>query len=222
MGNVQMEADQIRFKNASYGNVQTALTAALSGGSGSSTLADLTDTDISTPTNGQVLTYDSTAEKWENANIPTPATPSLSDLTDTTISTPTNGQVLTYDSTAAKWVNANASGGGGGINLSTTPTVIGQYAGSDLYAKLVAIGDTIANSGTLDLDLPENAVLRKVSGYCVESGSFKNIPHVTNISTPGNIGFDISGDTLTWRTPATHTLTDGYMTVCYTIASQSK
>lgn len=34
MGNVQMEADQIRFKNASYGNVQTALTAALTGGGG--------------------------------------------------------------------------------------------------------------------------------------------------------------------------------------------
>lgn len=67
MGNVQMEADQIRFKNASYGNVQTALSAALTGG-GSTSLAALTDTDITTPSNGQVLTYDGTAEKWVNSS----------------------------------------------------------------------------------------------------------------------------------------------------------
>ena len=192
------------------------------GGGGSSTLADLTDTDISTPTNGQVLTYDSTAEKWENANPPTPETPSLEDLTDTAITTPTNGQVLTYDSTAEKWVNASAGGGGGGTTYSTTPTQIGTYAGLDLYAKLVAIGSSIANNGTLDLDLPTGAVLRNVYGYCIESDSFKHIPHVTNVSSPGNIGFDISGSTLTWRTPATHTLSDGYLTVCYTVAAPTR
>ena len=29
---------------------------------------DLTDTNITTPTNGQVLSYNSTSQKWENAN----------------------------------------------------------------------------------------------------------------------------------------------------------
>lgn len=38
------------------------------GGGGSSTLAGLTDTSISSPTNGQVLKYNSTSSKWENAN----------------------------------------------------------------------------------------------------------------------------------------------------------
>ena len=38
------------------------------GGGGSSTLAGLTDTDITTPSNGQVLTYDGTAAKWVNAS----------------------------------------------------------------------------------------------------------------------------------------------------------
>lgn len=37
-----------------------------SGESGSSTFADLTDTDIDTPLNGQVATYNSTTSKWEN------------------------------------------------------------------------------------------------------------------------------------------------------------
>lgn len=39
-----------------------------SGGGGASALADLNDVDISTPTNGQVLSYDSNNQKWVNAN----------------------------------------------------------------------------------------------------------------------------------------------------------
>lgn len=40
----------------------------VSGGGGSSSLAGLTDVDLTTPTSGQVLTYDSTSQKWINAN----------------------------------------------------------------------------------------------------------------------------------------------------------
>ena len=40
----------------------------VSGGGGSSDLADLTDVSISSPTNGQVLKYNSTTSKWENAD----------------------------------------------------------------------------------------------------------------------------------------------------------
>lgn len=107
MGNVQMEADQIRYKDSSgtYRNVQTGLAAAIAGGGGSGTLAGLTDTDITTPTNGQVLAYDSTESKWVNASGGAGAT-TLDGLTDTDISTPADGQVLTYDATAEKWENA--------------------------------------------------------------------------------------------------------------------
>ena len=38
------------------------------GGGGSSTLAGLTDVDLSSPTNGQILKYNSTTQKWENAD----------------------------------------------------------------------------------------------------------------------------------------------------------
>lgn len=109
MGNVQMEADQIRYKDSSgtYRNVQTGLAAAIAGGGGgSSTLAGLTDTDISSPTNGQVLAYDSTEAKWVNAASASGAT-TLEGLTDTAITSAADGQVLTYDSTAEKWENAS-------------------------------------------------------------------------------------------------------------------
>ena len=38
------------------------------GGGGSSTLSGLTDVDLSSPTNGQILKYNSTTQKWENAD----------------------------------------------------------------------------------------------------------------------------------------------------------
>lgn len=38
------------------------------GGGGSSTLAGLTDVEITTPTNGQALIYDSAASKWKNGS----------------------------------------------------------------------------------------------------------------------------------------------------------
>ena len=38
------------------------------GGGGSSTLAGLTDVDLTSPTNGQVLEYDATNQVWKNAN----------------------------------------------------------------------------------------------------------------------------------------------------------
>ena len=62
MGNVQMEARQIRYGST---NVEEALKE----GGGSSTLADLTDTNISTPSDGQFLRYDATSKKWVNADI---------------------------------------------------------------------------------------------------------------------------------------------------------
>lgn len=40
------------------------------GGGGSSTLAGLTDTNITTPTDGQFLVYDSASSKWVNMTIP--------------------------------------------------------------------------------------------------------------------------------------------------------
>lgn len=39
------------------------------GGGGSSTLAGLTDVDITTPTDGQVLSYDSVNQEWVNADV---------------------------------------------------------------------------------------------------------------------------------------------------------
>ena len=71
------------------------------------TLSDLKDTTISSASNGQVLMYDSTSNKWKNQ---TPIK-TLAGLSDTQISSATDGQVLKYNSTSQKWVNGEDKGG---------------------------------------------------------------------------------------------------------------
>lgn len=46
----------------------TVRISASGGGGGSSTLADLTDVNLSNPSNNQVLVYDATNDEWVNAN----------------------------------------------------------------------------------------------------------------------------------------------------------
>ena len=71
-------------------------------------LSDLRDVSISTPSNDDVLKYDSTADEWVNGQVSNVS--SLDDLTNVTITTPTDGQILKYDGTNQEWINA--SGGG--------------------------------------------------------------------------------------------------------------
>lgn len=215
MGNVQMEASMIRYGS---GTVKSALDNG-GGGGGASTLAALTDTAIATPTDGQVLAYDSTAEKWENAS------PELSNLADTAITTPTDGQVLKYDNTAGKWVNGSGGSGGSGVVIAETETKIGTFAGADLFAIAVPI-TSIANAGTLDLTgIPSGATIHGTWGGIVEGGTFKALPFYTNVSTPGPIGFEISYATnkwiATWRCPSAHATVSGHLVVFYTKESEN-
>ena len=71
------------------------------------TIAELTDTTITSPTDGQVLTYDSSSSKWINANGGGGGASDLDDLDDVTISSATNGQVLAYNSSDSKWENTS-------------------------------------------------------------------------------------------------------------------
>lgn len=83
----------------------------------STSVSNLTDTTISTPTSGDVLGYD--GSKWVN----TPSsTSSLSGLSDTDITTPANGDVLVYDSVSTKWENSD--------QLSTLDTTVSSHVGN--------------------------------------------------------------------------------------------
>lgn len=69
-------------------------------------LDDLGDVTITSPTNGQVLKYDSNSGEWINGSGGGGGASSLDDLTDVSVSAPTNGQALLYDSNDSEWKNS--------------------------------------------------------------------------------------------------------------------
>lgn len=106
------------------------------GGTGSATsLSMLDDVDITTPTNGQVLVYNSTSLKWENNTISTVT--ALANLTDVLLSSPAANEFLMYDGTSAKWVN------------SAIKTINGQslYGSGDISVGGGASGNYLPLSG---------------------------------------------------------------------------
>ena len=108
--------DMVVYNGSSYickqectGVVPTNTTYWMLNASGSAVayINDIGDVVITNVSNGQVLMYDSTTQKWVNGTIST----TLSGLTDTQIASLSNGQVLKYNSTSQKWENADEKGG---------------------------------------------------------------------------------------------------------------
>jgi hypothetical protein len=122
-GEPGFETDTGKFKVGDGTLAWTALPYAA--GLESLRLQDLTNVSATAPTNGQVLTWDTTGSTWQ------PATPSggssvvnIDDLLDVNVvGTPSTGQVLKWDGTF--WTNqADATGSGGG---STSELVNGTF-----------------------------------------------------------------------------------------------
>lgn len=95
-------------------------------------LDGLSDVDISSPSDGDVLTYDSTNSEWVNGMVSSVS--SLDDLTNVTITSPSNNDVLKYDSTSQEWIN-------------------GQSGSSEPHVTLTqAEYDALVQAGTVDPD----------------------------------------------------------------------
>lgn len=108
-------------------------------------LDDLNDVTITTPTNDQVLTYDSNAGKWVNANAQSSVS-DLDDLNDVAITTPADQQVLTYDSNSGEWINANAQGGVTQLDQLSDVTISAPTDGQSLVYDSNA-GEWVNGSG---------------------------------------------------------------------------
>ena len=73
-------------------------------------LTDLTvDVLITSPADGQVLTYDSATSKWINGEGGggTSDVADLDDLTDVAITTPSDGQLMKYENSSSLWKNVS-------------------------------------------------------------------------------------------------------------------
>lgn len=133
------------------------------GGGGSSTLAGLDDVALSNPSNGQVLKYNSTSSKWENANESGGSSYAYS-TTEHVIGTWIDGKPV-YEKTidcgylpnhATKSINHNISNlkrviahWGGAMNSSGVYLPLPKVSPSGLeYLVDIAVTDTIINIDT--------------------------------------------------------------------------
>lgn len=130
------------------------------GGGGASALTDLSDVNVSSPSDGQVLKYDNTTGKWINDNesgggtvtdvtldgtsvvngqgVAVLTTPNVNDLKDTSISSPSSGQTLQYNATTQKWENATPASGGNvdDVKVNGTSVVTNKVANIKSYKEV--------------------------------------------------------------------------------------
>ena len=158
------------------------------------TLAGLTDTTISSPTDGQVLKYDAGSGKWVNGNGGGGGSSTLAGLSDVKLSTPTDQQPLTYDNASGKWVN------GGAI-----PTANGGTGNSAGYIRTgKKAGTTVGTGATI-----EGNNNTATGQYCHVEGSdnaaYGNYAHVDGYKNTANYGSShVDGAYNTANAPWTH------------------
>jgi hypothetical protein len=108
-----------------YSDLESAVTASIVFPSYG--LNDLTDVVITTPTTGQLLSYNGT--NWINSAAPTSVT-TLDDLTDVVITTPVVDNTLVYNGT--NWVNQAAIPPASTLNDLTDVTITTPSTGNSL------------------------------------------------------------------------------------------
>lgn len=82
------------------------------------TIEHITDVELSNLANGQILQYNSTTQKWQNAN-PGAVSTNLDDLGDVDIDNVSDGQIIAWDSDKGRWVNEDNAPT---ITIDTNPT----------------------------------------------------------------------------------------------------
>lgn len=171
------------------------------GGSGASAITDLTDVDISSPSNGEVLKYNSSTQKWENEEESSGAS-AVSDLTDVNLSNLADGQILKYDATNQEWVNANESGGGGTSERYSRTSL---WTGTVQSATEITLSDSIENYDAIEFTTKINTngaynciiVDAKTfsTKYPYASSVSANIPHYCLLGYDNLFGRVITGST---------------------------
>lgn len=138
----------------------------------SHTLASLTDVNVPTPINGDVLTYNFATLKWEASAVPVP-TLALNDLTDVN-TTPSAGHILTFNGvqwnsqapsipTASEVTSSAYISPIAGVGSITSTNV--QDALEELYDEKASIRPTYPTPG----DLPPAADVQGMFAYIVST-----------------------------------------------------
>lgn len=101
---------------------KTLIPVAGNADSGPAELNALDDVHITSPSDGQVLKYDSTLELWVNGSGSVVTVAELGDIGDVDLTELQDGQTIKWDATNSKWVNAEAGStytAGNGIDITS-------------------------------------------------------------------------------------------------------
>ncbi len=100
-GNIFITSSQANSPNNQVGQYLTPDEIV---GQSNNTIENLGDVQILGLKNGQLLVWNDSAQKWQNAD-PTQSNTSLTKLTDVTFAGLSNGDVMQYNSSTGKWEN---------------------------------------------------------------------------------------------------------------------
>lgn len=189
-------------------------------------LSQLSDVNISSLSNGQILKWDAENSKWVNANESGGTTINeLNDIGDVDITDPSDGQGLIYDADNDEWINGNVASAMSSLtdvvltSLSDGQTLVWDSATSKWVNSDVEIPDILDYDETLNvLGDAENVVPsipiiysteERLVGKWIDDSDLYQITVTTGGSVP-------TGGTLIQRTAQT-----GYDTLLYTKTSNS-
>lgn len=142
--------------------------------------------EITSPSNGQTLRYNSTSGKFENSNVSFSA--NLEDLDNVVITSVQGGQVLTYDAANNRWINADGSTVGELADLTDvviTTAQNGQFLSYDgTSGKWVNV--------TLDIDASDVGYDNTTSGLSATDaqGAIDEIALNVSQLSASKIGYD--------------------------------
>jgi len=129
--------------------------------------------NIGSPTNNQVLRYNSTTNVFDVVTLTTGST-TITGLTDVNITSPSADQVLSYSSAQSKWINTTATSGIAGVYADANPSLGGN---------LTVMGYSIISASNGNINITPNGTGQTV---------IKNIEYNENIYALGTTGGTIA------------------------------
>ena len=160
------------------------------------TTVGVTDVVITTPADGDVLTYDDATGKWVNAAASSGVT-ALSGLSDVNVVGPTNGQILEYNSASGKWENGSAIG-------TTAPIALVSYLPGVPAASAVVMKAIVPLAVTFPIGLSGSYAKCDVAATASVT-----CPITQNGTNVGSVNFAAGATTGTFTFSAAITTTPG-------------
>jgi len=120
---------------------------------------DLTNVEIVSIQNNQILKYDNVSGKWENVDDTGGGVGALDDITDVTITIPADNEVLAYDNVSSEWINQTASEAGLSI-VGHTHTAVNI---TDFDTEVSNNSSVVANTAKVTFDTTASTKVGHIS-----------------------------------------------------------